>query len=105
MVEFVDIAKEYGIGVALSLILFPWVYSIDRRSRKTEGDIKNVHGECHIPIGALKEIQVDVSTLKKDNHTLDNRFVAVETSLSRFERIETKLDEVLMHLTKKGMDA
>lgn len=104
MIDLMDLAKEHGLWAAVSITLFPWVWSLDKQLRKTKGELDNVHGECHIPIGALHEIKDDVSELKRDNHTLDNRFVAIETSFARFERIETKLDEVLMHLTKKGID-
>ena len=99
--DIIEIAKDYGISVALSIVLFPWIYSVDKRSRKNTEKVKNVHLECHIPRGAVSELKTEVDDLKAVDHDLETRFAVVEESL---KEIKGDVKQVLMHLTLKGID-
>lgn len=101
MVEFMDLAKEYGLWAAVSVMLFPWVYTVDKRSRKTKNDLDNVHVSCHIPVGAINELKTEVDELKDGEHSLETRFAVMESSLAE---IKADVKSVLNHLVIKGID-
>jgi hypothetical protein len=85
----------------LATVLFPWVYTIDKRSKKTAKSVKNVHNYCHIPQGVVEEMKVEIDDLQKVDHDLETRFAVVEESL---KEIKGDVKQVLMHLTLKGID-
>ena len=99
--DIIELAKDYGIGAALAAIIFPWLYSVDRRSRKTKHDIESVHLKCHIPMGAVEEMKQEIVELEKVDHDLETRFAVMESEL---KEIKSDVKAVLMHLTLKGID-
>ena len=101
MLDFADLAKEYGLGVAILMLFAPWIYRVDSRSRKNRHSLENVHLQCHIPRGAVAELRQEVEELERVDHDLETRFAVVESEL---REIKTDVKQVLMHLTLKGID-
>ena len=99
--EILELAKDYGLGAALAAVMFPWLYSVDRRSRKNRHDVKHVHLTCHIPQGAVKELKEEVDELKRVDTGLEKELAVMKSELSE---IKTDVKQVLMHLTLKGID-
>lgn len=85
--DIIEIAKVYGIPTALAIVIGPWLLIVDRRSRKNEERLKNVHLQCHIPQNAVTELKEEVDSLKDVDHALEK-----EISLMKNELVEIKTD-------------
>lgn len=99
--DFTELAKEYGLGFAIGALLTPWLYSVDKRSRRNQGEIESVHDRCHIPQGAMEEMQEQIKDLQEEDHDINSRLSVLESTVNR---IDENVSQVLMHLTKKGID-
>jgi hypothetical protein len=90
--SFMEIVREYGLGTALGVILIPWVYTVDKRSRE-----KN----CPVPVGFIEDVKTRLDRVEASEHEHE----AMQRVLdSKLDEMSKDLKSVLHYLQQKGLD-
>ena len=104
MFDIIEIGKEYGLTGIIGALFGSYAL----RNWSNRKDIKDlqkamgeVHDNCHIPLGAFKELKEEVDELKAVDHKLEKELAVMKSEL---KEIKTDVKQILMHFTLKGMD-
>lgn len=119
MYDFLMIIKEFGITIALFCIIFiliffiiKWLNKLDTKIKRhshimeeIKDDIDKFHVGCHVPVGAVKDLEKKVSDLEKQDLRLDGDIKKIEEHMkaqdSSMIEIKTDVKSVLKYLLDK----
>jgi len=118
MYDFLMIIKEFGPAVglfilfgAISVKLTMWINKLDTKIKRhshimeeIKEDIENMHSRCHVPVGAVKDLEKKVSDLEKQDLRLDGDIKKIEEHMksqdNSITEIKTDVKEILKHMLK-----
>lgn len=116
MYDFLMIVREFGPSVGL-LILFGalgiklviWINKLDTKIKRhshimeeIKSDVENIHNRCHVPIGAVKDLEKKVSDLEKQDLRLDGDIKKIDEHMrsqdNSITEIKVDVKEILKYL-------
>lgn len=112
--DFFDLAKEYGVIVAIAIFLHipPYMYLWKNRKMidsipEINEKLSNIHLQCHIPRGVLETVKSEIAELKEKDVEIDGDIRKVLEHLKgndkAFDKLDAKVDRVLDILIKKAI--
>ena len=105
MFDFIAITKEYGPWAALAALLglgLPWAHGVNKDMKSIKLSLANVHDSCQVPVGAITSLEDKVHSLEVQDASVAVRLDSLENGQNR---MDAKLDVILEHFAKKGMDS
>lgn len=122
MYDFLLIVKEFGVTIALFVAVFiilyfiiKWLNKLDTKIKRhshimeeIKGDVETMHDRCHVPIGAVKDLEKKVSDLEKQDIRLDGDIKKIDEHLKMLDtsmsEIKADVKSVLNILIEKGIN-
>jgi len=118
MYDFLMIIKEFGVTIALFCIIFillffivKWLNKLDTKIKRhshimeeIKDDVETFHVSCHVPIGAVKDLEKKVSDLEKQDLILDGDIKKIDEHLKSLDNsiaeVNKDVKSILNHLLK-----
>lgn len=113
--------ETYGLSAGILLLLFivsipitKWIIKITKLVEKnvdrldaTDKAIKNIHDGCHVPVGAVRALEVKVSKLEIKDTELDGdvkeineHLTSVDSTLAlihaSINKVDNKIDQMML---------